>query len=272
MSFFMTLQNKIIKYKIYAIILLVIPMKFKKVILIILISLLFTGCQKNNSNYEEEAQNEVNNAIIDKTNVTEDSIQESINYIKNNIESSSSNTTTLYYHATYLKTISVEDSTIGKLSLATINYLKTHKSQYKKNILKYLDVITTEDVSKTYQEYHTLNTIPELINNYKLEIEATTEDTSKIKKADLVKAYNYIESHIENPLEDEEIIEKIIYYSLYLSNLGHSNTLKELGEKTISYLQTLDSKDKEEVTKLLAEINLDSDTIISESYQEIVKE
>jgi len=246
-------------------------MKNKKIIIILLLILSFTACQKNNSNYETLAQDKVNNNIIDKTNVTESSIKESIDYIKNNIETdyTSLDKENFYYHATYLKTISLDNSPIRKLSQDTLDYLDTNKSQYKNTIFEELENITTNDITEAYQNYHIQNTIAQIITDYELEITSVTSDTSKIQIDDLSKAYDYIESHIENPLEDEEVIEKTVYYGLYLSKLGESNQLKELGTKTISYLQTFDSSTKEEIIKLL---NLDKNTIISSSYQEITKE
>ena len=94
-----------------------------------------------------------------------------------------------------------------------------------------------------------------------------------VNEKNINKAIEYIAQYIEYPLTNEETIEKIIYYTLYLESLGNemkSNIIYTLAENMLNYLTTLDEQDKVKALNTLNEILRNKNQIISDFYSSII--
>ena len=94
-----------------------------------------------------------------------------------------------------------------------------------------------------------------------------------VNEKNINKAIEYIAQYIEYPLTNEETIEKLIYYTLYLESLGkeaEGNLIYSLAENMLNYLTTLDEKDKVAALNVLNNILRNKNQIVSDFYQEIL--
>ena len=255
----------------------------KKIIIILVIfTFILTGCNNKNSEIFKEAEEKVNNVINSFTNVSEEKILESINYIENNIDNVKDTKVykELAYHVTYLKIVGKnklnENSELTSLVEKTEKYLMSQEKELKKDIKEIFEDIKKvkkSEVKKYFNNYHISQTISNIKEKQSKEVAQDIKDSNMVNEKNINKAIEYIAQYIEYPLTNEETIEKIIYYTLYLESLGNemkSNIIYTLAENMLNYLTTLDEQDKVKALNTLNEILRNKNQIISDFYSSII--
>jgi len=252
-------------------------MKNKKIIFLILIIFLLTSCysKKIDTIYDEQTSL-VETNLQDITNISKDEIVKSINYIKNNYTNlnDSDRKEKLIYYVTYLEYLTKNvDTDLKELVSLTKNYISSNTSSNKTKLSSYLNKIEDNiDYLSTdlYTKYQTTIILNDIIDEQTTLVNADLNDSNMISESRINKAINYIDTYYENPYKNNEVIEHIVYYSLYLSNLTKSsNNITNLGTKTLTYINSLSSKDKEKVTITLSSIKKDQKNQVKSLYNQI---
>ena len=248
----------------------------KRYLLIILLLVLAVGCHDikiEDTNVEEQVIKD----IEEVDNVSIDSIEKSYEYIQNNIEKDLEQKTydKLKYNAVYLNKIATYDDTnyLYILSEKTLTYLK---SQNKKDLneatklFKIIDRHKKQYVTSIYNNYHTIITVKNLKEKQTKIVSSDIKDKNIVTIKNIKKAYEYLENNIDDPLNNNETIEKMVYYSMLLKELGPKNNNITLFSKyTLDYLSNLDNSNKNKAKSFLKIINKDKNNTIEKYYNEI---
>lgn len=86
------------------------------------------------------------------------------------------------------------------------------------------------------------------------------EEKSEIAKEDVEKAYAYIDENINDPFKEEDVTEKLAYYSAYLKLAGEKITdgtkheLATLGGNVHNYLKGIYNKTEKETGKISTDL------------------
>lgn len=232
-------------------------MKNIKYIALVMLIFFITGC----TNYEEiktKEENKVTEYVSNINNVTTDLIKESYNYLKDNIDNINKKEiyAKLSYYNKYLETISSIDkeTDLYILSSNMNTYLekrtKENKLIVKKQINK-IDDNLDEKVNDIYNKYYR-NTMVDKKIEY-LNDKVIAEQEIKIDDREIRKGIEYINNHLDMIYQNEEIIEKIIYYSLYMS-YNDDELISKTGNDVINYLKNPDGNLKREIKNNLEKI------------------
>ena len=232
-------------------------MKNIKYIALVMLIFFITGC----TNYEEiktKEENKVTEYVSNINNVTTDLIKESYNYLKDNIDNINKKEiyAKLSYYNKYLETISSIDkeTDLYILSSNMNTYLekrtKENKLIVKKQINK-IDDNLDEKVNDIYNKYYR-NTMVDKKIEY-LNDKVIAEQEIKIDDREIRKGIEYINNHLDMKYQNEEIIEKIIYYSLYMS-YNDDELISKTGNDVINYLKNPDGNLKREIKNNLEKI------------------
>ncbi|MGN1338406.1 MAG: hypothetical protein ACI4WW_08030 [Candidatus Coprovivens sp.] len=232
-------------------------MKNIKYIALVMLIFFITGC----TNYEEIKTKEENKAaeyVSNINNVTTDLIKESYNYLKDNIDNINKKEiyAKLSYYNKYLEIISSIDkeTDLYILSSNMNTYLekrtKENKLIVKKQINK-IDDNLDEKVNDIYNKYYR-NTMVDKKIEY-LNDKVIAEQEIKIDDREIRKGIEYINNHLDMIYQNEEIIEKIIYYSLYMS-YNDDELISKTGNDVINYLKNPDGNLKREIKNNLEKI------------------
>ena len=243
----------------------------KKLILIILLLIPLTACTKIDDIVEEK-QDEINEKVKDYRIVTKESIKESFEFIEDNFKNEKEKES-LIYHATYLKELGEhnKENKFYKLGEDVISYLK--KDRKKTQIQEDIDTINKnkgQEIENLYKEYH-INVTIETKKEKQVSIAlADANDTSMKTKDNIKKSVDYIDTHITNVLENEEVIEKMIYYTNFLSYLSKNDTtISNIAKETSNYLNTLDENTKVKIIELLKTYKSNESKEINNFYNNI---
>ena len=227
----------------------------KRLIIIAILLILLTGC--GNKKIINSAEENVNEKIADYRNVTESSIKESLDYIEDNYKEKLTNSKkeNLLTNAYYLKELSKnnKESNVYKLSISVEEYVLKNKN--KKDIDDYLDKINKNkntEITTTYKSYLTKKVIAKKLSEQERLVNDDINDKTQVSKKNVSKALEYIDTHINNVLLNEEVIEKMAYYTLYLNELSNDDGLiSKISKETLEYLDTLDDNHKNKVIDLI---------------------
>lgn len=253
----------------------------KKIIIIILCLFIITACQNSNEIIIKEQETKIIEKLKEVENINEQEITNSINYINDNIDNSKQKEVieNLSYHALYLskignKTDKNKDNLITNLGDLTIKYLNNNKKETKKEIKEILENINKNQsnyVEEFYNNYHINFTINNNLSKIEKEIIAEI-NTIGVEKNIINTSINYIIENYDNPLQNTEVIEKIIYYSVYLKTVGQKlpdNEITLLGTTTYEYLNTLDNNKKIKILEYINIIKTSKEEKINNFYQQV---
>lgn len=251
-------------------------MKKKILVILFLIIFIISGCS-NKEELTEQATTKVNTNIKDITNITEKNIKESYTYIKENYKNHKDDAIyeELIYHLKYLELLGQysKDNKLTELSTKVQTYIKKDNKSNKEAVAILLNNIDGDEdklIKELYTNYLTLKTINTKIEEQTPIVEGDINDPNMLTISNITKAVDYLISHIQKPLKNDEVLEKTIYYSLFLSKLGkEDNELTLLANNTLEYLKTLDSEKQEEIIKLLNNITKNQDKLINDYYKYI---
>ncbi len=251
-------------------------MKRKTIVILLLSILLLTGCQTKEEKFEtqkETAIEKVTTNTQDMKNVTINSIKESYDYIKENINNKKVYED-LIYHATYLETIGSYSKTnkITILSTKVLNKLKQNQKNDEEITKLFKEIDSNKDklIEELYTNYHTTYSIKKILKEQDIQVRADLNSETKITKENIKKAITYIETHLNNPLENDEILNNIVYYSLYLELLSKEECdITLIGAHIHEYLKTLDNNELENASKHINIIKKDLDKHVSVLYNKI---
>lgn len=252
-------------------------MKKKILIILLIIITITTGCTNKKEEIKEQTIKEVQTLIKDITNITEKEIKESYLYLKDNYKNYKDDQVyeKLIYHIEYLKSLGEysKDNKITNLATKIETYLDKPNSQNKEAVAILLNNIDGEEdkiINELYTNYLTLNTIKRIIEEQTPIVEGDTNDKNMVTKENITKAIDYLSNHIQNPLKNDEILEKTIYYTLFLNKLGNKNNdITKLSNYILEYLNTLDTEHQEKAINLLSSINKNKTNYIDTYYNEL---
>ena len=236
----------------------------KRIILIMLPLLLLTGCKDKNDELFIEQEKIVKEELKSVDLITEDAIKEKYLYLKDNYDSfDKSQKEKIVYSAKYIQTISAKsDNELTKIADQILIYVKSPSSELleKLNIM-FKNVETKENkiISDIYNSYMIENKVKEIILAKQDQVAADLKDKNLRTAKYLKEGINYIEKNIEEPFKNNEVIENLVYYSMFFDGLSKKGNVKSLGTKTLAYLKTLDDSKYNEVINLLKKMNKDKD-------------
>ena len=250
----------------------------KKYILIILLLIFTVGCQ-NKKIEDTNVEEQVSKKIEEVNNITVDSILASYEEIKNQIEDKLDQKTydELKYNAVYLNKIATYDDKnyLYLLSETTLTYLKSQNSKNLNEVTKLFKVIERHKVqyaTSVYNNYHIIITVKKIREEQTPIVKADINDSNIVNIKTITKAVDYIKKNIDNPLNNNETIEKMVYYSMFLKELGpRNNNLTLLGKYTLDYLSTLDTTNKSKAKSYLKIVSKNLSNVIELYYNESTK-
>ncbi len=252
-------------------------MKNRLFILLILLLIIPTSCT-NKDELAAHANTKVKTTISDITNINEQQIKESYIYIRDNYEKQDDEKIyeSLLYHVKYLQSLGKyskkNDLTI--LANKTSNYLKKDNTKNKKEVKKMLSIIDGDEeelIKEIYDNYLKLNIVKKIMNQQTKIATSDAKDKNMITETNINKALNYLNKHSQNPFKNDEVLEKTIYYSLYLKKLGKKdNDITKSAQYMINYLSTLKVKEKQEAITLLNNIAKNQSSNVKTFYNEII--
>ena len=236
----------------------------KKIVLFLLPLLLLTGCKDKNDELFIEQENIVKEELKSVDLITEDAIKEKYLYLKDNYDSyDKSKKEKLIYCAKYLQTISAKDQNeFTVIADQILIYVKKPSSEVleKLNIMfKNVEVKENKLVNDIYNSYMIENKVKSIIAAKQDQVAADLKDKNLKTAKYLKEGINYIEKNIEDPFKNNEVIENLVYYSMFFDGLSKKGNVKSLGTKTLAYLKTLDDSKYNEVVNLLKKMNKDKD-------------
>lgn len=251
----------------------------KRLIILLVISLLFITACTNKEEIKKEATNKVNTTIADITNISEETIKESYLYIIENYQNHKDKEVyeKLQYHIKYLQSLGTysKDNELTILSNNISTYIEKSNKTNKQKVTKSINKISGNEetiIKEIYNNYLKLKVVKTIIEEQTPIAQGDVNDKNMTTITNITKAFEYINKHSQNPFKNDEVLEKTIYYSIYLSKLGSSeNDITKLGQSMIKYLSTLDESEKDEVIKLLSSITKNQDSKIQNYYNEIVR-
>ena len=236
----------------------------KRIILLMLPLLLLTGCKDKNDELFIKQENIVKEELKSSDLITEETIKEKYLFLKDNYDSySKSKKEQFVYSAKYIQTISAKDpNELTDIADQILIYVKNPSSDIleKLNIM-FKNVETKENklVSDIYNSYMIENKVKEIILAKQEQVAADLKDKNLMNAKYLKEGINYIEKNIGDPFKNNEVIENLVYYSMFFDGLSNKGNVKSLGTKTLAYLKTLDDSKYTEVTNLLKKMSKDKD-------------
>lgn len=253
--------------------------KFIPIIIIILILIIVILSNNNQSvtTLFAEQKEIVENKNKDLSNISEEKIKNSITEIKNNYLNIKDKTILedVVYNATYLEylTSKVKESQLNDLVTYTKDYLNTKSQESKDNLANYFKQIESKEdelIRELYVNYNTMITLEDILSLNTNIVTNDLNDSNMISEENINKAIDYIATYYQEPYKNDEIIDKISYYSLYLSGISHQrNNITNLGISTLNYLQSLSNEDKKTIEEYLSKVKENQSVQVKSLYRQI---
>lgn len=253
--------------------------KFIPIIIIILILIIVILSNNNQSvtTLFAEQKEIVENKNKDLSNISEEKIKNSITEIKNNYLNIKDKTILedVVYNVTYLEylTSKVKESQLNDLVTYTKDYLNTKSQESKDNLANYFKQIENKEdelIRELYVNYNTMITLEDILSLNTNIVTNDLNDSNMISEENINKAIDYIATYYQEPYKNDEIIDKISYYSLYLSGISHQrNNITNLGISTLNYLQSLSNEDKKIIEEYLSKVKENQSVQVKSLYRQI---
>lgn len=253
--------------------------KFVPIIIIILILIIVILSNNNQSvtTLFAEQKEIVENKNKDLSNISEEKIKNSITEIKNNYLNIKDKTILedVVYNVTYLEylTSKVKESQLNDLVTYTKDYLNTKSQESKDNLANYFKQIESKEdelIRELYVNYNTMITLEDILSLNTSIVTNDLNDSNMISEENINKAIDYIATYYQEPYKNDEIIDKISYYSLYLSGISHQrNNITNLGISTLNYLQSLSNEDKKTIEEYLSKVKENQSVQVKSLYRQI---
>lgn len=217
-----------------------------KYIIIILLLIFLTGCTKIDDIINDE-ENSVKEAIKNTDNITEDNIKDSYNYIVNNLNNVNNKEVlkNIIYNNKYIELLTkdIEDNELYEFSLNVNNYIIKRTKDNKKKITSMIEEINDNldlIVNNIYDNYYHNTLVDKINSDIEDKVLGDVNDPKMVNKDNISKALKYINIHLDNIYENEETLEKTVYYSSFLYRLSKdTNTLiEEISSKTVEYVKS----------------------------------
>ena len=249
----------------------------KKLFIILLITVfLLTGCKNEHEESLKKQEDLVSENLKELSNISIEKIKENYNCIKNNYNKISDDKTfeRVAYSTKYIQKIGVyeSDNELEILADNTTKYLKNQNDKNLEEVKKSLSRIEGKEnelFNEIYTSFMKNEIVGKLIDQKRDLVSADLNDKNVPTLENIKIYYNYIENHLSEPFKNNEVIEYLVYYSLYFKESKTNNKLTDLGTKTLSYLQTLDSKTLSEINNLIYEINDNKNSIINDFIKQV---
>ena len=253
--------------------------KFIPIIIIILILIIVILSNNNQSvtTLFAEQKEIVENKNKDLSNISEEKIKNSITEIKNNYLNIKDKTILedVVYNVTYLEylTSKVKESQLNDLVTYTKDYLNTKSQESKDNLANYFKQIESKEdelIRELYVNYNTMITLEDILSLNTNIVTNDLNDSNMISEENINKAIDYIATYYQEPYKNDEIIDKISYYSLYLSGISNKqNNITNLGISTLNYLQSLSNEDKKTIEEYLSKVKENQSVQVKSLYRQI---
>ncbi len=253
--------------------------KFVPIIIIILILIIVILSNNNQSvtTLFAEQKEIVENKNKDLSNISEEKIKNSITEIKNNYLNIKDKKILedVVYNVTYLEylTSKVKESQLNDLVTYTKDYLNTKSQESKDNLANYFKQIESKEdelIRELYVNYNTMITLEDILSLNTNIVTNDLNDSNMISEENINKAIDYIATYYQEPYKNDEIIDKISYYSLYLSGISHQrNNITNLGISTLNYLQSLSNEDKKTIEEYLSKVKENQSVQVKSLYRQI---
>ena len=253
--------------------------KFIPIIIMILILIIVILSNNNQSvtTLFAEQKEIVENKNKDLSNISEEKIKNSITEIKNNYLNIKDKTILedVVYNVTYLEylTSKVKESQLNDLVTYTKDYLNTKSQESKDNLANYFKQIESKEdelIRELYVNYNTMITLEDILSLNTNIVTNDLNDSNMISEENINKAIDYIATYYQEPYKNDEIIDKISYYSLYLSGIPHQrNNITNLGISTLNYLQSLSNEDKKTIEEYLSKVKENQSVQVKSLYRQI---
>jgi len=237
----------------------------RKIFLLIVVTLLFlTGCKSKDDKLFQEQENLVKEELSNTNNITEEKIRDKYLYLKDNYESyNKKNKKEYIYSAKYIQTIGNKtQNDLTRLADLMLIYIKdSSKDNYERLDVMFKNVEHQENklINDLYNNYLIDNIVETTIKKKQEQVAIDLKDKKLLTSKYLKTGVNYIQKNLANPFKNNEVLENLVYYSLYFDGLKTKGSIKSLGNKTLNYLRTLDSNQYAEIEQLLSKMNKDKE-------------
>ena len=250
---------------------LVICMNKKYMIVVLLVALVFlVGCENKVDSMIKNTKKDVTNSI---KSTSKEKIKESIEYIHDNYEKKINKN--FVYHTLLLKKLCdntyLNDSKVKRLAEASYEYMFRQSKGNKKELEESLDKVyenLDDEVNNFYVLYQRLAVVEGYLTKAKTKLLIEAEEKGFITNSKIDKAIEYIQNYYDNAFKNNEVIERLSYYSMYLEKIGSKvkkdNNIVKLGTAMKKYLQNGEDKKKEEISSLLIDIANNKEALIGE--------
>ena len=235
-----------------------------KCIIIIFSIFILLGCKTDVDKLVRIKKEEVSKKILDSRKISKDKITESVDFIIDNTNINGD----FVYHTLFLKNITsnkyLNDTKIYELAIKADSYMLKQTDNSKReleDISSYIKKNEHDIIKDFYNKYENY-----FISSTKLVVEMETKGA--INSSKINKAIDYILLNYKNPFKNEEVLEKTIYYAMYLDTVGTKNKVNndvvELGKNMKKYIQELDNKYIDKITELKSSIKQNRDSLVDQ--------
>jgi hypothetical protein len=251
-------------------------MKKRTLILLALCLLLLTACTEKKDQIKEQTITKVNEKISDITNISENQIKKSYTYIKDNYTKFKDKKIyeELIYHIKYIQAVGkYTNNDLTTLANKTLIYIEKDSKKNQIEVKKYLSKIEGQEeklIKQIYNNYIQLKVVKTIISKQTPIATGDANDKNMTTPENINKAIDYLNKYVQNPFKNDEVLEKTIYYSLYLKVLGpKDNDITKLGEHIIKYISNFDKEEKDKALQLLTQITKNQSNKVNEYYNGI---
>ena len=242
-----------------------------KCIIIIFSIFILLGCKTDVDKLVRIKKEEVSKKILDRRKISKDKITESVDFIIDNTNINGD----FVYHTLFLKNITsnkyLNDTKIYELAIKADSYMLKQTDNSKReleDISSYIKKNEHDIIKDFYNKYENYFISSTKLGESKTKLLVEMETKGAINSSKINKAIDYILLNYKNPFKNEEVLEKTIYYAMYLDTVGTKNNVNndvvEIGKNMKKYIQELDDKYIDKITELKSSIKQNRDSLVDQ--------